>query len=505
MNDADVIIIGSGIGGLVAGGLLARYGKRVILCESHAIPGGAGHSFRKRGFEFDSGPSFHCGLGDPSSFNPLRQVLQILGEPIETIAYEPIGLYHFPDHTLPIYGDLDRYLEAIAAITPAGARQLDRFQRRLLHLFEGLSQIPIPLLRADLNMIPILLRSWPALVKILPQLGLLRSSVGDSLDQEVEDSWVRRLIDLECFLISGLKAHATMAPVMAFVFGERARTPVDYPVGGGGAIVQALVRGFKRWGGTLRLSSHVDWIRVKDGAVTGVQLRGGERLRAPIVISNATLWDTVGSLLKPEDLPSRYRQQSLQIPAVDSFMHLHLGLRAQELPPITGHHVVVHDSDRDITEPGNTCMISIPTVWDPTLAPENCHSVHVYSLEPFEGWTKADPDSYEQRKRERAQPLFNALETVIPDWQDRLELELIGTPLTHAHYLRRYRGSYGPIVRPEEGMLPGPQTPIRGLYRVGDTTIPGIGVPAVATSGILCANTLVDPKIVESIVRKETM
>ena len=41
----DVIVIGSGIGGLTAGALLARYGKRVLVCESHAIAGGAAHSF----------------------------------------------------------------------------------------------------------------------------------------------------------------------------------------------------------------------------------------------------------------------------------------------------------------------------------------------------------------------------------------------------------------------------------------------------------------------------
>ena len=46
----DVIVIGSGIGGLTAAALLARYGKRVLVCESHAIAGGAAHSFQRRGF-----------------------------------------------------------------------------------------------------------------------------------------------------------------------------------------------------------------------------------------------------------------------------------------------------------------------------------------------------------------------------------------------------------------------------------------------------------------------
>lgn len=71
--------------------------------------------------------------------------------------------------------------------------------------------------------------------------------------------------------------------------------------------------------------------------------------------------------------------------------------------------------------------------------------------------------------------------------------------LTHAYYLRRYQGTYGPAIKAGQGMFPGPHTPIRGLlYRVGDSTTPGIGVPALAASGILCANTLVKPSIVRA-------
>ena len=85
MQNFDVIVIGSGIGGLCAAGILARYGKRVIVCESHTIPGGAAHSFRRRGFEFDSGPSFYCGLTNAQSLNPLKQVLDVLGESLQVI------------------------------------------------------------------------------------------------------------------------------------------------------------------------------------------------------------------------------------------------------------------------------------------------------------------------------------------------------------------------------------------------------------------------------------
>lgn len=237
------------------------------------------------------------------------------------------------------------------------------------------------------------------------------------------------------------------------------------------------------------MGAHVERILVKNNQVQGVQLRNGEQLHAPVVISNATLWNTITQLLQPQDLPFAYRTQALQTPAVESFMHLHLGIRAEGLEGLTGHHVVVHDAQTDITVPGNTCMISIPSVWDGNLAPPGHHVVHAYTLEPYAGWENCP--AYQQRKQQRSQPLYQALEKIIPDLRQRITLELIGTPLTHGRFLRRYQGTYGPAIAAGQGMFPNCHTPIQGLYRVGDSTLPGIGVPAVAASGIICANTLV--------------
>jgi len=493
MQDCDVILIGSGIGSLCAAGLLARYGKRVIVCESHTIAGGAAHSFRRRKFEFDSGPSFYCGLTDAQSLNPLKQVLDVLGESLSCVSYDPLGHYHLPEGTFAVYSNTERYRHEVEKITPQGAKELKRFEERLLSLYEGMKGIPTLALRTDWQMILVLVRRYlPSLTKMLPNLPIVQASVGNVMDATVQDAWVRRLIDLECFLLSGLKAHGTIAPEVAFMLGERSRCGVEYPVGGSAAIVNALVRGLEKFNGKLRLGCHVEQILVESGKAVGVRLQNGEILKAPVVISNATIWDTYTKLLRPEDLPASYRQVSLDTPAVDSFMHLHLGIRGEGLENLTGHHVVVHDAQQDITSPGNTCMISIPSVWDASLAPEKHHVVHAYTLEPYAGWEKNA--GYEQKKQEKAKSLYRALERVIPDIRDRVELELIGTPLTHASYLRRYQGTYGPAIAAGKGMFPSTQTPIAGLYRVGDSTMPGIGVPAVAASGILCANTLVKPE-----------
>ncbi|PSB55517.1 all-trans-retinol 13,14-reductase, partial [Chroococcidiopsis cubana CCALA 043] len=167
-RDVDVIVIGSGIGGLTTAALLSRYGKRVTVCESHTIAGGAAHSFSRQGFHFDSGPSFYCGLNDSHSRNPLRQVLNVLEETLPAIPYDPLGHYHFPEGTLPVYSQQERYLEAVRQFTPQGSKELERFIQRLLPLYDTLQGIPTILLRADWQLIPVLMgRCLPSLVKML--------------------------------------------------------------------------------------------------------------------------------------------------------------------------------------------------------------------------------------------------------------------------------------------------------------------------------------------------
>lgn len=80
---------------------------------------------------------------------------------------------------------------------------------------------------------------------------------------------------------------------------------------------------------------------------------------------------------------------------------------------------------------------------------------------------------------------------VIPDVRERTELELVGTPLTHQRYLRRYKGTYGPAISAAQSSFPRATTPVPGLLGCGDSYLPGIGVPAAAASGMIAANTLV--------------
>ena len=112
--------------------------------------------------------------------------------------------------------------------------------------------------------------------------------------------------------------------------------------------------------------------------------------------------------------------------------------------------------------------------------------------EPYQPWQDLDRRSpeYSQLKEQRAAVMWRGLERVIPDIRSRCEVTMVGTPLTHARYLRRHHGSYGPAIQAGTGLFPGANTPLSGLLCCGDSTFPGIGIPAVAASGMVAANTL---------------
>jgi len=239
---------------------------------------------------------------------------------------------------------------------------------------------------------------------------------------------------------------------------------------------------------------------VEGGEAVGVRLSGGREVRARrAVVSNATRWDLVG-LLDEADCPAEWRRargEADALPEINSFMHLHVGFDAAGLDPSTEmHHIVVNTWEGGVTAEQNVVLVSVPSIEDPSLAPAGKHVLHAYTpaTEPYSLWAGLERNSpeYRQLKEERSQVLWRAVERVIPDIRQRAEVTLVGTPLTHERFLRRHRGSYGPGVKAGTGaLIPGATTPVKKLLVCGDTAFPGIGLPAVAASGMIAANTLV--------------
>ncbi|KAI3810408.1 hypothetical protein L1987_20020 [Smallanthus sonchifolius] len=482
--EADVVI-GSGLGGLCCAGLLARYGKDVIVLESHDLPGGAAHSFEIKDYKFDSGPSLFSGFQSRGlQANPLAQVLDALGESIPCAKYDSWMVYVPEGEFLSRIGPTEFFKDLEMYAGPEAVLEWRKLLDAILPLSAAAMALPPLSIRGDLGVLSTAgARYALSLLKSFAQMGpkgalgatkLLRpfSDVVDSLG--LKDPFIRNWIDLLSFLLAGVKSDGVLSAEMIYMFAEW-YTPgcsLEYPIGGSGAVVDALVRGLKKFGGQIYLKSHVENIVIENGRAVGVKLRSGQFVRAKkAVVSNASMWDTL-KLLPKEAVPKSYEQRIENTKQCESFMHLHLGFDAEGIPEDLGiHQIVVNDWNRGVDADQNVVLISVPSVLSPDLAPPGKHKL----------------------KTERSEVMWKAVERSLgPGFsRDKCEVKLVGTPLTHQRFLRRNRGTYRPAIEAGKDSFPGHPTPILQLYCCGDSTFPGIGVPAVAASGAIVANSLV--------------
>ena len=516
----DVVVIGSGIGGLVTASQLAAKGAKVLVLERYLIPGGSGGSFKRQGYTFDVGASMIFGFGQKGHTNLLTRALADVGEHCPTIA-DPVQLqYHLPDGlSLAVDRDYERFIADLSARFPHEARGIRAFYDSCWQVFRCLDAMPLLSLEDPAYLAKVFLRAP------LACLGLARwlpVNVGAVARAHIQDPALLRFIDMECFCWSVMPADRTPMINAGMVFSDRHAGGINYPQGGVGVIAEKLVAGLERHGGTIRYRARVVKVLLENGKAVGVRLASGEQIRARRVVSNATRWDTFGdpdgsaqppsgarlsaegggqqppgegmagqTLVDGPDTPAAERTWRRRYKPSPSFLSLHLGVRAEAIPPGTHVHHLLLERWEDLEAEQGTVFVSMPSLLDPCLAPADHQIVHSFTPSSMEAWQGLSPSAYAAKKEADANRLISRLEAILPGLAGAITHREVGTPRSHRRFLGRSGGSYGPIPALRlPGLLPMPfnRTGISGLYCVGDSCFPGQGLNAVAFSGFACAH-----------------
>ncbi len=502
----DVVIIGSGAGGLAAAVALANAGQRVLVCEQHYVAGGWCHSFTLQGYRFSPGVHYIGGVQPGGLLNAIYRGLGVSGD-LSFVELNPDGYDHVlvSGERFDIPKGLDTYKDRLKARFPAEARGIDR-------LFATIERITEQAAIAAQMRSPLALLTLPFRAPHLVRWYF--SSAQAFVDAHVNDPILKTIL-LAQTGDHGV-APSQVSPVVHALTMQHYFDGGYYPRGGAFAIPRAFVRALKRKSGELRLRTSVEEILIEEGRAVGVRLADGEVIRAPVVISNADPEITLSKLVGRDHLPGSMRRKlnsaTYSTSALSLFFAVDMDLSAAGLD--SGNMWSYNRPDVDaIYQQGMTdhnlgpdpiegMFLTVTTLKDPSKKHSGHHTLEAFafvSYDAFQQWESdhasegvVRPSDYADFKEHLTDKMFDAVERIIPGVRSHVVFAELGTPLTNRYYLNATKGNlYGTHkIATQLGPWAFPvKTAIPGLYMVGASTV-SHGVAGATSSGLAAAQAI---------------
>jgi phytoene desaturase len=480
-----VAIIGGGLSGLSAGGLLSRKGFRVKLFEASDKIGGCCANTNIAGYHFNDGALY---LVLPCILDYIFEKLgleRLLLLPLHKIAKNETTT--LPDGTTVSIADgLD-----ISIKKNKGAVDRIKLRKEINRMLKKWE----PVLRLFADEIIIHPYSLSRLiVKGWHHLHKFRGTVASELNKLFSDEAVRAAM-AGVLLYTGLPPQKI--PVTQ-VLGLIAMLSDGFyvPEGGMGKIPEALSQSLKNNGGEIFLNSTIDKIILRNGHVYGLKVDGQDIIEVDAIISTVSGMMTFDSLLNPEDISDEMKRKVQNAQLSHKALCLQLGLSnkvdvhsySNSVLPIMEEQYKVFTQNEDEVKWFN---YTVPTVIMPELAPQGCSIIEMFP--PIKQEVPVD-DWNEQRKERIVESAVKALSRI-----HKLDIVVkrVLSPKDYRDKMHFYKGAiYGLSPAVDPGALFPHKSPISGLYQAGQTTYPGYGVAPAAMSGIFAAERLMKIEIV---------
>lgn len=484
-HDADVIIIGSGMGALTAGALLAKlHGRRVLILERHFRAGGFTHTFsRPGGFTWDVGVHY---VGEVNAPSLMQKAMQVATDGKLQWAMMPEGydVLRFPGLEFTFRTGSKQVRSDLKAAFPDEAAAIDQYWADVATAtrwtpmlgFRGL--LPRPIFSAA-----------SALFRRPRQLAAMTTKAW--LDAHVRDERLKAVLGARWGDLGPSPAHSSF--LANAVIARHYLEGATYPVGGAGRILATTKEVIEAAGGEIRVNAAVSRIIVERNRAVGVQLEKGEILKAPVIISNAGARATYTRLLGDE-VPLPFRAEIEGTPRGMAHISVYLGLSASAATlGHNGANLWLHDSlDHDVLARDHSVLtggrmthgaVFFPSMKDPEARTHTVEVVIPADAKLFAEWQDRRwmrrGDEYAAVKARLADAVIARVDRELPGLARLVVAREVSTPLTTEHFTGHAGGEiYGLPATPErfDKAYCGSRTIVPGLFLVGaDALFLGIG------------------------------
>ncbi|MBN1578183.1 MAG: NAD(P)/FAD-dependent oxidoreductase [Chitinispirillaceae bacterium] len=481
-NRYDLVVIGSGFGGLTAGAFCAKAGKKVLVIERHDRPGGYAQSFARRGFQFDSSVHFTggCAPADEERYGAIYKTLDLLHvqDRCTFFPLDPFIRIQIPGFRFDIPSGIGPFAAALSDACPNDRKGIGRLVT-LCHTIDD-----------ELRRMPPKPTVWDALTTPLrfPHVFRYRSlTLKKALDCFLSDERAKTVFSSLCLCYATPPGRISFLNwthlIISFIHERASACRGTFQ-----KLADALAYALRSYGGELMLKTSVRKLLIENNRVKGVLLSDGRRIEASTILSNADLLSTYTALPDPPLAPNNFKRRLMNMVPTASCFAVYIGTDLPVSNLEIAHETLLMDSSSTddcfnfspATGPRHV-LVSVPTLTDSSIAPPGNHIVSLMSLMPYE---KTVP---ENKRKDLADALLRKACTVLPGLDRRIIVMETAIPSTFERYTKNTKGA---IIGWESTPLQsGPGRPahrspmIKGLYHAGHWTRPGGGVYGSMISG----------------------
>ena len=477
----DIIIIGSGVGGLTCGYILSKNGYKVAIFEQGAQFGGCLQTFKRRGVKFETGVHYIGSLNEGQSLNILFHYLSLFPNiklsPLDTLGFDVVS---FKGEQYKFAVGYEHFVETLAQKFPDEREAIKRYVAAMKNV-------------ADRSAFHTITTSEQA-NHFVTQMdsSFVTTTVNDFIASFTSNEILQNVLVGMIPLYNGVK-NKTPLYVHAFI-NDSNINGVYRIIGGSDQIADSLIASIRSFGGEVFASSKVVRIICDDSKAVGIELENGTQVTSDYIISNTHPEVTV-NMIDSHLIRPMYRNRICQMEQTVSNFTVYLKFKENTIPYM--NHNYYHYNGDEIWNGEQYTEENWPRGYlymhlCPSLTAKYAQAGEILTIMRYDEvsqWAGSKVErrgeAYKELKQRKAEKVLTQLERDFPGTLANVESYYTSSPLTYLDYTATKEGSMYGVLRNVNAPRILHRTKIPNLFLTGQNInahgIKGVIIGAIVT------------------------